>query len=87
MNRNVKEITSIPFEQSWFKDIGQEPLMRYSVMVRKVTEDGSLGETLIGNIVTHLSPEDWCELNGYWLQQTYPITKRCALRGEVTELF
>lgn len=89
-HRTVKEITSTPIEQGWFKDETVQPVaMRHAVMVRKVAEDGTLGETLLGYIVTNpgQSLDSYCSMHGYWIEQSYPVTKRVALRGETTELF
>lgn len=74
----------LPFNQWWNQD-GNEVPIRFQVLLMQERRIGGF-EYKIGTIVTHLSPQDWCELHGYILVEVYHGNRK-ALPGEQTELF
>ncbi len=58
--------------------------MQYHVMVCKRHNPR---DVLYGTVVSHLSLEDWCDLKGMCLIQSYPQCTRVALPSERTDLF
>lgn len=89
--RQATKATKIPMDwpMSWDPD-GNEVPIRYPVvlMVERVSQfvpRHTYWEHKIGNIVTHLSIEDYCQLHGYKLVEVYP--SRQALTHERTELY
>ena len=55
----------------------------YKVKVHKHGEP--CGTFKLGQVVSHLEIEDWCDMHGYQLQELYEC--RGANMGERTELF
>lgn len=59
-------------------------LFLYRVMLTPLGK--GIGALTTGHVVTHLSIEDWCELNKYRLTHLYPGA-RLAFPHERTDLF
>ncbi len=56
----------------------------YRVMLTPLGK--GIGAITTGHVVTHLSLEDWCSMNGYRLTHVYPGARR-AFPHERTDLF
>lgn len=65
----------------WYADQEKDRPTRYQVTVKCLRTK----EYLMGSIVTHLSPEEYCEMHNYQLVERYKGT-RPALPHERTEL-
>lgn len=74
-------VTAVEEVGRWYQDQEKDKPLRYQVTVRNLRTK----EYLMGSIVSHLSPEEYCEMHGLQLVERYKGT-RPALSHERTEL-